>query len=162
MHRPTIVKVILAGALALPLLACTEQQASSGGSAAAPAPAPAPSTPQVSAGELSGTAWELANITTGDGKVATPDDPALYQLSFAPDGTMGIKADCNQAAALWVSTQPGKLAVGGMTSTLAECPPDSLSSEFLAGLQGATVYAFEGEALRLTTATGGSMLLTKA
>lgn len=165
MPRPAILTMILASVLTLPLLACTEQ-ATSGGSAPAPSPAPAPapstSTPPASAGELSGTAWELAGITTGDGKVATPDDPARYQVSFAPDGTLGIKADCNQAGGLWVSTQPGKLAVGGVTSTLAMCPADSLAVDFVDGLEGATLYSFEGDALRLTTATGGSLLLTRA
>ena len=164
MPRPVIVKLILASALALPLLAC-EQQASTGATAPpatpAPAPAPAPSTPGMQ-GELSGTAWELANITTADGKVATPDDPTQYQVSFAPDGTLGIHADCNQASGLWVSTQPGKVAVGGVVSTLAQCAPGSLSGDFVNGLQGATVYSFEGEALRLTAGNGATILLTKA
>lgn len=157
--RPLI--AFLALALALPLLGC--DPAPNGGSASAPAPAPAPApSPSApgAAGELAGTAWQLAGLASGDGLVATPDDPSRYLVSFAPDGNVGITADCNQASGLWVSTQPGKLAIGGVTSTLAACPEGSLSGDFIEGLQGARTYTRDGEALRLTTASGGTVLLT--
>jgi heat shock protein HslJ len=168
MHRPGPLKLFLASLLLLPLLAC-DPAPPAGGSASAPPPAPAPApapapgtggTTELPAGELSGTAWQLAGLASGDGLVATPDNPSLYLVSFAPDGNLGITADCNQASGLWVSTQPGKIAVGGIVSTLAMCPEGSLSGDFIEGLQGATLYSFEGEALRLSTATGGSVLLT--
>jgi para-nitrobenzyl esterase len=164
MHRPGPnrsgpLRLILASLLLLPLLACDPAPPAGGGSASAPPPAPAPA-PSGSAGELAGTAWQLAGLASGDGLLATPDNPSLYLVSFAPDGNIGITADCNRASGLWVSTQPGKIAVGGIVSTLAMCPEGSLSGDFIEGLQGATLYSFEGEALRLSTASGGSVLLT--
>jgi heat shock protein HslJ len=161
MLRPGPLRLTLAALFLLPLLAC-DPAPPAGGSASAPppAPAPAPSTPPPAAGELAGTAWQLAGLASGDGLLATPEDPSDYLVSFAPDGNVGIKADCNQASGLWVSTQPGKLAIGGVVSTLAMCPEGSLSGDFIEGLQGATLYSFEGEALRLSTASGGSVLLT--
>jgi len=162
-------RTLLASALLLPIAACGDSDAPPPPVAAAPAPTPAPSpaplgsggTVELPAGELSGTAWQLVGITKTDGTVIEADDASRYQVTFAADGNILIKADCNQANGLWVSTAPGKLAVGGMVSTLAMCAPESLAPEFMAGLEGATIYAFEGDAVRITSAVGSSLLLMK-
>lgn len=168
MPRSAALRTILASVLLLPLLACGEPEAPPPAASAAPPPAPAPTpapsaggTVELPAGELAGTAWQLVGLTRPDGTVLEADDATRYQVTFADDGNILIKADCNQANGLWVSTAPGKLAVGGVVSTLAMCAPESLSGDFIAGLEGATLYAFEGDAVRITNAAGGNLLLMR-
>jgi len=85
-----------------------------------------------------------------DGTVKTSDDPAKYTLEFLPDGTLNIQADCNVVGGEYTVSGPS-LSISTNLSTLAACPPDSLSEEFLENLRIAATFQFEGDDLYIAT-----------
>jgi heat shock protein HslJ len=75
-----------------------------------------------------------------------PDDPALYTIEFADDGTAAIKANCNQVGAEYEENESALSIVLG-PATLAACPPGSLDVEFLRDLEGAAGYLIDEDDL---------------
>jgi heat shock protein HslJ len=75
--------------------------------------------------------------TTDDHGSVRPVDRDRYTLTFGADGTLNVRADCNQVSGTYrqvgrrLTLQPG-------AATLAACPPGSLADEFLQQL-GAVV-----------------------
>ena len=83
--------------------------------------------------------------------------PASYQLDFNPDGTVAIKADCNNAIGSY-SAESGSLNIQVGPTTRAACPPGSLSERFIEYLGFSAVYFFEGGNLFIDMmADGGTM-----
>ena len=74
------------------------------------------------------------------------NDPENYTIILNSDGTMNIKADCNQANTTY-ELDNGNITIGLMAQTLAFCPPGSLSDQFLIYLSQARIYFLEGENL---------------
>jgi hypothetical protein len=58
------------------------------------------------------------------------DDPENYTVTFNPDGTLNIKADCNNASGSYTD-DGSNLSVEVGPTTLALCPPESHSEEFI-------------------------------
>ena len=88
---------------------------------------------------LQGTVWQWQGSQYNDESEAVPDDPALYTIEFAEDGTAAIKANCNQVGAEYEMNESSLSIVLG-PATLAACPPGSLDAEFLRDLEGAAGY----------------------
>jgi heat shock protein HslJ len=90
------------------------------------------------------------------------ENPQDYTLTFLADGTVNIKADCNNA--LGTYTLDGRsitIEVGPMT--LAMCPPESRSDDFIKYLGFAAIYFFEGSDLYIDLmADGGTMKFSPA
>lgn len=98
--------------------------------------------------ELLGTwRWAAYQDMAELNDISVPD-PSKYTLEFLADGTVQIKADCNNAGG-GTTASNGELAFGPMMTTLAECGPDSLYSEYLADLGGVVGYIIEGDTLYL-------------
>lgn len=57
-------------------------------------------------------------------------DPEKYTLTFFDDGTFGVKADCNTGIGSY-SVSGNEIEFGPMALTLAMCPSDSLSDQFI-------------------------------
>lgn len=91
---------------------------------------------------LVGPTWEWQISRMGDDSEVTPDDPAKYTASFADDGTVHVVADCNTANGDYES-EGGSLTIGPLATTLAMCPPESESDEYLRQLQSAASYIIE-------------------
>jgi heat shock protein HslJ len=90
------------------------------------------------------------------------DNPENYTLTFQPDGTINIKADCNLAKGSYTS-KGGSLAIEVGPMTKALCPPESRSDEFVAILGDAASYKFEnGNLLIDLKVDGGTLTFTKA
>ena len=85
------------------------------------------------------------------------DQPESYTLAFQADGTVNIKADCNTAiGAYTVEGSSIQIEVGPMT--MAACPPESLSDQFIEHLGYAAIYFFEEDNLFIDLfADGGTM-----
>lgn len=144
-----------------------------GGPAAEPAapPEPAAVATEAPAGvaaaeavpELGGTTWNWEEFVDNAGvqslKVA---DPASYTVTFQADGTVAMKADCNQAAGSYVLEGTNlTITVGPMT--LAMCSAESLSEQFLVNLTSvATVGSKDGKLLLDLMADGGTMIFALA
>jgi heat shock protein HslJ len=90
---------------------------------------------------LQGPVWQWQGSQYNNDTKATPDDPSRYTIRFADDGTVSIRADCNQVGGTFEADQ-GSLTITLGPSTLKACPEDSLDSEYLRDLQGAAGYLF--------------------
>lgn len=110
------------------------------------------------AGELAGTSWQLVKIMSMDDTVSTPDDPTLYTLEFADDGSMSLQADCNRGTGSWSSDSPGQLQFGVIAATQAMCPPGSLHDTYLAQFEWVRSYTMAGGHLFLATMADGSII----
>ncbi len=93
------------------------------------------------AGELQGVVWEWQGSQYSDDSTSDPDDPSRYTVEFGEDGTVSIKADCNQVGGTY-EVNEGSLTITLGPSTKVACPPDSLDTEFLRDLEGAAGYFF--------------------
>jgi heat shock protein HslJ len=98
------------------------------------------------ASDLVGYVWMWLEFLENNDTITQPDIPGNYTLEFLPDGVLNVQADCNRAS--------GSLTVNGnqldmeiLTTTLAACPPDSLSDEYLRLLNDAVAYIREGDFL---------------
>jgi len=88
--------------------------------------------------------------------------PENYLLTFNQDGTVAIKADCNNAMGSY-TTEAGSLKIEVGPMTLAACPPESRSDEFVANLGYAARYFFEDGFLYIDLfADGGTMAFAPA
>jgi len=93
--------------------------------------------------ELSGTVWQWMQTLYNDDRKFAPADPENYTVQFREDGTLSVKADCNQKGGTY-SVSPGerRLSIEITHSTMAACPEDSLEDEFVRGLSAAAIYFF--------------------
>jgi D-alanyl-D-alanine carboxypeptidase len=126
-----------------------------------PAPTPTPPVRATSSGDaemLTGTTWMWTGFTdpTQQFDVEMPEN---YTLAFNEDGTVNIVADCNNAIGSY--TLDGSslmIAVGPMT--LAACPPESRSDDFVKYLGVSAIYFFEDGNLYIDLfADGGTLEL---
>lgn len=74
-------------------------------------------------------------------------NPADYTLRFGEDGTVTVKADCNQASGTYTRGEAGALSITLGPVTAAECGADSRSDEFIRLLGAATSAQLDGEKL---------------
>ena len=90
------------------------------------------------------------------------DQPENYTLHFLEDGTVQIKADCNNGSGKYtVDGSSIQIEVGAMT--LAACPPESRSDDFIKYLGSAAIYFFQDGNLYIDLmADGGTMAFTPA
>jgi heat shock protein HslJ len=89
-------------------------------------------TPEASS-DLTTFVWELVELQTGPNSSATPDDPLKYTIGFNDDGTVSIVADCNVGSGTY-TVDRSKIAIKVGPMTLAACPEDSLSDQWIKDL----------------------------
>ena len=160
--RKTILAALLA--LAVVLAACTanppEVKPAPALPTAAPTEPPAEPAPTVAPmaeqATLGGTSWQWVSFT-GSGEPTTVDSPASYTISFGEGGLVEIKADCNRAGGAY-QTDGDQLSIELGPMTLAACPPESLSDQYLQYLGSAASYSIEGDNLTIELADGGTLL----
>jgi heat shock protein HslJ len=131
-------------ALLLPFLALTPFLTT-----ATPVPAPSTIPPVV---------WQVIAITDPAGATTEIIDPERYTAQFLPEGSLLIRADCNQGRASYELVD-GKLAVHPGVSTLVLCPPESHDQAFVAALNGANSFSFDDDGLLLLTGSAGDLTL---
>ena len=119
--------------------------------------ASAPAATQESAGDLAGTSWRLVKIQGGDDKAAVPDDGTKYTLSFAADGAVAARIDCNRGRGSWKSEAPGQLSFGPLMLTRAMCLPESLHDRFVKDWQSVHGYALKDGRLYLSLVADGGV-----
>jgi len=98
------------------------------------------------ANPLIGTTWNLVEIQYSDDTTKTPIDPAAYSVVFLPDGSLGVKADCNRASGAY-TLSGSSLSIRLGPTTMAMCPPESLSEEYLQNLSSAASYQISADTL---------------
>jgi len=105
---------------------------------------------------LTATTWMWTGFTDPTQQYDV-EAPGNYTLAFQDDGTVNIKADCNNAiGAYTVEGTSLTIEVGPMT--MAACPPESRSDDFVKYLGSAAIYFFDGNDLFVDLmADGGTM-----
>jgi heat shock protein HslJ len=123
------------------------------------------------ANPLADTEWKLVEIQSMSDEVETvyPDDPSLYTLRFAADGTASLRLDCNQGTGSWSaklsSPGRGKLEFGPIAATAAMCPPrlpppasaDYLGDRITRDLGYVRSFTIEGGRLHLSLMADGGI-----
>jgi len=89
-----------------------------------------------------GTVWRWEGTTLSDGSRMAANDPSRYTLEFHSDGTVTVKADCNQVAGAY-TLKGSSLTITLGPSTLAACPPDSQADVYLQQLGTVVSYAYD-------------------
>lgn len=93
---------------------------------------------------VAGNVWQWKQTLYNDDRKAVPTDPQNYTVQFREDGTLNVKADCNQKGGTYSVTEEEKRILIEIThSTMAACPESSLEDEFVRGLSAAAIYFFK-------------------
>jgi putative lipoprotein len=133
------------------------------GAGARPAPADATGANGEVGGAKTGLpdgTWRLAAIQRpGAGEQAVGTDPR-YTVAFA-NGRLSGSAHCNRYQGGYEQPAPGELKVSPMAATLMACPGESIASEFLRALGGATRYEVRGDRLVLSYGDGGVLAFVR-
>ena len=104
------------------------------------APMPTPPTDE-SLAMLQANPWQWVSFTNPVEQYAVQNSQS-YVLTFNEDGTVSIKADCNNASGSYtVDGSSIKIEVGPMT--MAACPPESRSDQFVKYLGFAAIYFYK-------------------
>ena len=141
-----LVSIIASACSAGPTPAPTE-------TAAPPTEAPSPTAPTIDYSNLPfvGKTWYWLGTELSDGTKIDVGDPTLYTIQFNADGTLNGKADCNQYNAAY-TVEGESLTITMGASTLAACPPDSQSDDFLKELSQVASYIMQDSSLNLALA----------
>ncbi len=78
-------------------------------------------------GNLTGTSWRLVQFQASDDFTIPADDKDKYTLTFAPEGHLSARIDCNRGSGTWTSGVPGQLRIGPLAITRALCPSTPLN-----------------------------------
>jgi len=92
--------------------------------------------------KITGTVWQWVQTQYNDDTKAAPADSKNYTVQFKEDGTLNVKADCNQKGGSY-SEEDKRLSIEITLSTMAFCPEGSLENEFVRGLSAAAIYFFK-------------------
>jgi heat shock protein HslJ len=110
---------------------------------------------------LTGKTWQLTAITEKvpafQGVVPAADQPN-YTIEFKSDLTFNSKADCNQLSGTYTTTGTDGLTIVPGPMTMAMCPPESLSSQYVAALSKAASYGVANDQLTITLTDGGTLV----
>ena len=82
--------------------------------------------PRSAAEDLGDTSWQLVKFHGGDDTILIPDESSKYTITFAVDGRLNVRIDCNRGGGSWKSSGPNQLRFGLLALTRAACPPGSL------------------------------------
>jgi len=106
-------------------------------------------------GTLAGTSWTLTDLDSGG---VTGTAPTLELTETDASGTGG----CNTFGGTY-TTDGDTISFGPLASTMMACEPPIMEQEtvYLAALDGATSYTFDGETLT-TSGDAGTLTYAKA
>lgn len=86
---------------------------------------------------LVGPVWQWVQTPNNNDTKARPSRPGNYTMQFDVNGTVNVRADCNQKGGTFQSRDQS-LAIEITHSTRAMCPEDSLEGRFVRNLTSAT------------------------
>lgn len=104
--------------------------------------------------------WRWTSLGSTD-ETITIEDPASYVVTFIDDGTVEVLADCNSAFGTY-TLDGADVTIEIGPATLAACPGDSRSEQFLQLLGDATQLLPIGGQLFITQKTEGSTMILEA
>jgi heat shock protein HslJ len=147
----------------LVVFALTMSSAAAISVAAAQVPVQIPGPPSTSTrtDPLTGTTWQWLRSEYGNDSVVAAANPARYTVVFQSDGTLAVRADCNQVSGIYVRSE-ASLSLQLGPSTLAACPTDSQADVFVRDLSVVDTYVFSGDNLVLNLRADGSTMTFEA
>jgi heat shock protein HslJ len=105
--------------------------------------------PPVSIDQVVNIQWQWVELVESDpASQPVVPDPDRYAVVFRPDGQLHVKADCNVANGAY-RAEGNWLAVNMGPMTTAQCPPGSLSVQFVGLLANVDSFGLEGDQLVL-------------
>lgn len=111
-------------------------------------------------GSIPPIVWQLTAFDDGAGTITTVDDPLRYTIQFLPSGSVAIGADCNRGVSDF-TIDGTELVFGEIVTTLALCPPESLSEQFLGELSTVRGFSIDNsqasDQLVLSLESGGAL-----
>jgi heat shock protein HslJ len=93
-----------------------------------------------------------------DSAAFVPDDPSRFTVEFKADGSLGVRADCNQCGGSY-TLNGGNLTVGPLACTLVACPTTH-GQEFTSLIDGTTSLEVEDGELEIES-SDGRLVLTR-
>ncbi len=98
--------------------------------------------------ELTAQPWAWVRYLDQSSGPSDIDDPQNYEVAFLADGSLQVRADCNNAAGSYTAEADNLTITLGPT-TLAICAPESRSEQFLTLLGSAAKYQISGGQLQI-------------
>lgn len=96
---------------------------------------------QKSGDPLSGTSWQLVKFQGPDERTFAPDERSKYTITFASNGRVTVRVDCNRGNSTWKVAANGELQFGSWSRTNAKCAAGSLHDQIVT--EGADVHKFD-------------------
>jgi heat shock protein HslJ len=127
-----------------------------------PLPGAGTGTSVTSADQITGILWKWNDvILKAQNQTVTAPNPENYTITFNPDGTVKVKADCNIVTGDYVLAN-GSLTIHLGPGTLAACSPDSLETQYRLLLNTSSQGAIQpdGQLYLYLTANSGRMSFT--
>ncbi|PSQ70890.1 MAG: hypothetical protein BRD38_03910 [Bacteroidetes bacterium QH_9_67_14] len=97
---------------------------------------------------LAKTGWQLVSLNADSADVGTAGQE--YRLFFKAEGEFDGVSDCNDVWGRYGSSQDGSFQIEDMSSTLAQCQPESINEEFVRLLNTVTACSVSDDGGRLT------------
>lgn len=107
----------------------------------------------------SGT-WRLVAVRRPGAEERPIAADPRYTVAFA-DGRLSGLAHCNRYTGGYEQPGPGKIKVSPLAATLMACPGESIGSEFLRSLGGASSYELRGDRLLVSYGDGGVLTFAR-
>jgi heat shock protein HslJ len=113
---------------------------------------------------LADSYWHLVEFQSMSDRIGTlkPEDPALYTMHLAADGTVTMQLNCNTAQGQWTAEpsadiKNGRFAFAPLAATQAICPPPSLDERVAKDAAYIRGYLLEGDRLFLSLMADGGI-----
>ena len=109
--------------------------------------------------DVEGGAWRLESMELEGAAAFVPEDPSRFTVQFNADGTLGVRADCNQCGGPY-TLSGGRLTVGPMACTLVACPTNR-GQEFASLIDGTAEVEIEDDGELEIESSDGTLVLTR-
>jgi heat shock protein HslJ len=108
--------------------------------------------------DLVGGEWKLESMERVGASRFVPEDPTRFTVEFKADGTIGVRADCNQCGGTYTLSD-GTLNVGPLACTLIACPRPE-GGQFASLIDGTTSVDKDEDELEIESSEG-TLVLTR-
>lgn len=109
--------------------------------------------------DLQGPAWTLESMEFQGTAAFVPEDPGRFTVQFGADGTIGVRADCNQCGGPY-TLSGDRLTTGPLACTLVGCPTNR-GQEFATLVDGASEVEIEDDGKLEIESSEGTLVLTR-
>ena len=103
--------------------------------------------------------WRLESMEFQGAAAFVPEDPSRFTVQFDPDGTIGVRADCNQCGGSY-TLRGERLTTGPLACTLVGCPTNR-GQEFATLIDGASEAEIEDDGKLEIESSEGTLVLTR-